>query len=214
MNTVVPGTQSPGWIVVVPVKGTPGAKSRLGGDDTDRAALARAIALDTVAAVVAADGVAHVIVVTSSGLAGELRALGADVVADPGGGLAAAIGHGLSVAGTGSPVAVLLGDLPGLQPFELAGALADAAGRARAMVPDADGVGTVLVTAGIGVAHRTAFGGASRVAHLEAGYAELVVAADSGLRRDVDTREQLAALGTRIGPRTAALSQVAATCGS
>ena len=206
MNTAVPGSQSPGWIVVVPVKGTPGAKSRLGGDAAERAALAQAIALDTVAAVVAADGVARVIVVTSSDLAGELRSLGADVVPDPGGGLTAAIGQGLLAAGTDAPVAVLLGDLPGLQPPELSAALADAGDLERAMVPDADGVGTVLVTAGVGVAHRAAFGGASRVAHLEAGYNELVVSADSGLRRDVDTREQLAALGSRAGPRTAALT--------
>lgn len=203
-----PSEPSSGWIVVVPVKGTPGAKSRLLGDVDDRAVLALAIALDTVAAVVAAHGVARVIVVTSPGVAPEFAALGAAISTDSGAGLAAAIAAGVSAAGSAAPVAVLLGDLPALQPSELARALSAATEFDRAMVPDADGVGTVLVTSMPGVVHHTAFGGSSRVAHLEAGYAELVVPADSGLRRDVDTRDQLAALGGRVGSRTAAALQL------
>ena len=68
------------WVVVVPVKGNPGAKSRL-GDRPDRAGLADAFALDTVAALLAARGVDRVLVVTGDGeLAGRLAALGADIV--------------------------------------------------------------------------------------------------------------------------------------
>ena len=48
------------WIVVLPVKQASRAKSRLGGG----AALARAIALDTIEAVAACEAVAKVVVVT------------------------------------------------------------------------------------------------------------------------------------------------------
>ena len=68
------------WVVVVPVKGNPGAKSRL-SDRPDRAGLADAFALDTVAALLAARGVDRVLVVTGDGeLASRLAALGADIV--------------------------------------------------------------------------------------------------------------------------------------
>ena len=54
------------WRVVVPVKGGPGAKSRLRAPDgVDRVVLARALALDTVTAAVEAVGPDHVVVVTS-----------------------------------------------------------------------------------------------------------------------------------------------------
>jgi 2-phospho-L-lactate guanylyltransferase len=186
------------WIVVVPVKGTPAAKSRLGASPR----LALAIALDTVAAAI---GAAPVVVVTPREARADFVALGAHTVDDDGGGLAAAIAAGVRAAGAGR-VAVLLGDLPALQIGELVAALDEAERLPLAFVPDADGIGTVLITALEGVAHRAAFGGASRAAHLAAGYVELEVDAGSGLRRDVDTREQLAALAaaSRLGARTTA----------
>jgi 2-phospho-L-lactate guanylyltransferase len=192
------------WTVVIPVKGTADAKSRLGAS----ASLAEAIALDTAAAVLAAMGSfgpdARVIVVTSAAAAPAFAALGASIVPDPGGGLNAAIARGIAAAGDG-PVAVLLGDVPALAPAELAAALSLADGHPLAMVADADGVGTVLTAALRGAAHAPAFGEGSRAAHLAAGYVELDIPLDSGLRRDVDTAEQLRALGSRLGPRTAAL---------
>jgi 2-phospho-L-lactate guanylyltransferase len=186
------------WTVVVPVKGTPAAKSRLGASSR----LALAIALDTVEAAI---GAARVVVVTPPAGFGPFTHLGAAVVADAAGGLAGAIGAGLGAVRAG-PVAVLLGDLPALTSAELAAALTEASRHPLAFVPDADGVGTVLLTALDGAAHRPAFGGASRAAHLAAGYVELDLSAASGLRRDVDTTAQLAALADegRLGPRTAA----------
>ena len=74
------------------------------------------------------------------------------------------------------------------------------------MVPDADGTGTTLVTAADGAVHSPAFGAGSRAAHLANGYVELEVGVASGLRTDVDTPEQLAALEGRLGPRTTALT--------
>lgn len=184
------------WTVVIPVKGTAGAKSRLGAAHE----LALAIALDTVAAASATS--ARVIVVTAADAA-PFEALGAEVIADSGGGLNAAARQGISHAR--GPVAVLLGDLPALQPAELEAALALAEAQELSMVADADTEGTALVAALRGASHSLAFGQGSRAAHLAAGYVELDVPAASGLRRDVDTAEQLTGLGDRVGPRTAAL---------
>jgi 2-phospho-L-lactate guanylyltransferase len=183
------------WTVVIPVKGTVSAKSRLGASPE----LALAIALDTVAAASAFS----VIVVTSARLAPRFEALGARVVLDEGHGLNAAVAQGIAAA-TG-PVAVLLGDVPALQPVELAAALELAVQHPNAFVADADGDGTVLITALDGADHRPAFGVHSRAAHVAAGYIELAIPLDSGLRRDVDTRAQLAALASRTGPRTRVL---------
>jgi 2-phospho-L-lactate guanylyltransferase len=196
----MPGGRMPdapvGWTVVIPVKGTGSAKSRLEAPFE----LAMAIALDTVEAAL---GVARVIVVTSAGVADGFAALGAEVVTDLGAGLAGAVASGIEAAGPG-PVAVLLGDLPALRSDELGAALEVAARHPLALVPDADGVGSVLITRMPGAVHAPAFGGASRSAHLRAGYTELVVAEASGLRRDVDTPAQLDALAGagRLGPRT------------
>ena len=193
----------------MPVKGTDGAKSRLGGDPGLRAELARAIALDTVEAALAAATVARVIVVTTAGAAEPFARLGAQIVVDESGaGLNAAIRLGLAAAAAGAScnVAVLLGDVPALQPHELDDALALALRHPTTIVPDADGIGSVLTTALAGHPHTPAFGGGSRAAHGERGYVELAVHADSGLRRDVDTLDQLRQLGAaRVGPRTAAL---------
>jgi 2-phospho-L-lactate guanylyltransferase len=185
------------FTVVVPVKGTPDAKSRLGG--AFQAELAQALALDTVTAALAA---APVVVVTSHSAAASFERLGARVVLDPGGGLQLAIAAGL--AAVLGPVAVLLGDLPSLAPEELAGALEAAARHPLSFVPDAEGTGTSMATM-LGRAE-TAFGSGSRAAHAALGYIELDLPVSSGLRRDVDTVEQLLALPVeRLGPRTAGL---------
>jgi len=197
------------WIVVVPVKGSADAKSRLGDGYPERADLALAIALDTVEAALAASAVAGVVVVTTAAVAGDFDDLDALVVIEePGAGLAGAIAAGIALASElGAPgrgTAVLLGDLPALVPAELDAALALAAAHDRALVPDADGTGSVLVTAADGATHATAFGPGSRAAHVAAGYVELDLPAGSGLRTDVDTRDRLAELEPRLGPRTRA----------
>ena len=197
------------WVVVIPVKGTDDAKSRF-GDSPRRAELALAIALDTVSAALAATTVIGVLVVTSTAAAASFDDLEALVVIEEQpSGLGAAIAGGIAVAAElGAPgrgIAVLLGDLPALTPRELDLALAAAAQHPLAMVADAAGAGTTLVTAADGEVHSTAFGADSRRAHLAAGYSELDVAAGSGLRIDVDTLDELRALAPRVGPRTAAL---------
>jgi 2-phospho-L-lactate guanylyltransferase len=184
------------WVIVIPVKGTTAAKSRMDA----MPGLALAIALDTVEAALA---VAEVVVVTSASAAEHFEALGARVAIDAGGGLNAAALQGLAVAGAQNH-AVLLGDLPALRSAELSGALKAAHAFPRALVPDAEGVGTVLITARSGAMHHPSFGEQSRAKHVEWGYVQLDVDPDSGLRRDADTRSHLQQLHARLGKRTRA----------
>lgn len=173
-------------------------KSRLGLTPD----VARAIALDTIAAAV--DTGSRVVVVTADTVtADEAVALGADVVLETApAGLAAAISLGLPDDG---PRAVLLGDLPALRSRDLAAALTDARGHPRAFVPDAEGTGSTLVTASAGLGLIHAFGPDSANRHRDAGLIELALPVDSSLRRDVDLAEHLAAARVAgLGPRTRA----------
>ncbi|GAB3126949.1 hypothetical protein GCM10027056_25410 [Glaciibacter psychrotolerans] len=68
---------------MVPVKGTPAAKSRLAAHP-ERIRLAEAFAIDTVSALLAAPSVARVCVVTADDeVAERMRALGAEIVREP-----------------------------------------------------------------------------------------------------------------------------------
>ena len=114
------------WIVVVPVKAAPAAKSRLA--HPDRIDLARAIALDTIAAAVAASVVAEVRVVTADAVvAREAARLGASVVDEESErgavGIDGALALAMAAVDTRMPRAALLGDLPALRPTDLADAL-------------------------------------------------------------------------------------------
>lgn len=197
MDDPVADAAAANWTVVIPVKGTSSAKSRLGGSPE----LATAIALDSVEAAL---GAATVVVVTSATAAAEFVQIGATVVVDAGAGLIAACRQGIVAAGAG-PVAVMLGDVPALTPAELVTALELASRHPRAFVADAENEGTVLIAAIDAAQHAPAFGPHSRAAHLAAGYVELDLPADWGLRRDVDIIEQLAAIPVgALGRRTAA----------
>lgn len=183
------------WTIVVPVKGTAAGKSRLGGYP----GLARAIALDTVAAALP---VGRLVVITSTVAAADFRALGAETVHDPGQGLSAAVLQGIEAAGPGR-VAVLQGDLPALTSAELEAALWLASAAELAFVADAAGTGTTLITALDPQRHRPAFGEGSRAAHAALGYVELYIDKTSGLRSDVDIWDDLERLEGRLGRRTA-----------
>lgn len=193
------------WDVVIPVKGGPGAKSRLGaGPD-----LALAMAQDCVSAALGAARTGQVVVVTGdaeTGAAlGRLQGRGrrARVVRQgvdrPG--LSAAIEAGSGVLG--ERCVVLLGDLPALRPGDLDAAL-EALTRpvdrdGAAFVPDAAGDGTVLLAARDRAHLVPRFGPASAAAHVGAG-ATPVVLVNPRLRADVDTpADLLAALDLGIG---------------
>jgi 2-phospho-L-lactate guanylyltransferase len=155
-----------------------------------------------------------VLVVTSDAKAvSRLAALGAIVVPDePDGGLNSALRHGAAVASDRWPdsgVAALAADLPALRPGELSRALRAAAAAAggAAFVPDAAGIGTTMYAVAPGVAFRPMFGGASRARHASAGAVELSLDGVPGLRRDVDTPEDLrVAVALGAGFRTAAVA--------
>jgi 2-phospho-L-lactate/phosphoenolpyruvate guanylyltransferase len=140
------------WRLIIPVKGQLTAKSRLHPPaGVARADLAHAFALDTITAAV--DGIppAHLVVVTSDEhTATFVRDQGGVVIADRGTGLNSAIHLGIGyverVLGPG-PTAVLLGDIPTLRPEDLITALLVCGTHPRALVPDASGTGTVLLSA-------------------------------------------------------------------
>jgi 2-phospho-L-lactate/phosphoenolpyruvate guanylyltransferase len=140
------------WRLIVPVKGQLAAKTRLHPPDgVARADLAHAFALDTITAVVACMQPDHLIAVTSDELTATfVQDQGGIVVADSGEGLNRAVRQGIEyvqrVLGPG-PTAVLLGDIPALRPEDLVDALAACSLHARALVPDASGTGTVLLSA-------------------------------------------------------------------
>jgi 2-phospho-L-lactate guanylyltransferase len=141
------------WRLVVPVKCQRTAKSRLHPPaGVARPDLAHAIALDTITAALAAIAPAHLVLVTSDEpTAAFVREQGGVVIPDPGQGLNAAIRAGIDFVdralGPG-PTAVLLGDIPALRPQDLVAALGECARHPRALVPDASGAGTVLLSAG------------------------------------------------------------------
>jgi 2-phospho-L-lactate/phosphoenolpyruvate guanylyltransferase len=186
------------WNVVLPVKSLADAKSRL--QTPNVADLALAFARDTVAAVQETSSVSQVVVVSSEPRLREVLA-GVQFVADPHGGLVAALFAGIAAVGAG-PTALLLADLPALRPADLDAALVEAAQFPLAMVADTDGAGTTLLTALDPARLVPRFGPGSRAAHESAGHQVLDAAA--GLHRDVDTTDDLAAaVRLGVGPATA-----------
>ncbi len=202
-----------GWVAIVPAKGAPKAKSRL--DHDNRAELAEAFALDTVAALLAAPAITDVYVVTGDEqLARHLASLGAHIVAEPipstgDDPLNAAIAAGIDAVRPAQPaanLAVFTGDLPSLTAADIELALALAAAHDLSMVPDADGSGTAVLLARAGTPLTPRFGPGSRAAHEQAGHHPLDIPASSSIRRDVDTVADLAeALHLGVGPHTSAL---------
>lgn len=189
---------------MVPVKRLSLAKSRLSAyGDERRQALALAFAADVV---MAARDVAQVLVVTDDEhAAAVLTALGARVVPDdPDAGLNPALEHGAELLRSDQPdlgVATLSADLPALRAADLAAVLALVPPGGRGFVSDVAGTGTTLLAAGRGAQLLPAYGAGSRTDHLRSGAVELVAAA--GLRRDVDTPDDLeAALALGLGHHT------------
>ena len=210
------------WSVIVPFKGTPGGKSRLSQyfGIPARRALALAFLQDTVRAVQAVPAVARILVVSNDpGLGSALAGFAGpatEVLADPGGGLNAAVSHGIHQARDIDPeafMAALTGDLAALQPADLSLAL-DAAvaqadrGRPLAVVADRDGTGTTMITAAPGVGVVPHFGIDSCALHEAAGHVLISLPTSSSLRLDIDSAEDLyraTALTPGAGPATRAV---------
>ena len=210
MTSATTAPAGPAWYLVVPVKGGATAKSRLHPPPgVGREDLALALATDCLTACCAGMPPAHVVVVTSDPRVAEVaHGLGAVVVADPGAGLNAAVragrDHALGTSRVG-PVAALLGDLPALRPDDLLTALAAAAAHPLAVVPDAAGEGTSLLTATNGGDLHPRFGTGSAAAHVTGGHVRLDLDLPR-LRTDVDDDSALTvAVGLGVGPATRAV---------
>ncbi len=205
-----PDQDGPGgvrWHLVLPVKDAALAKSRLDAPaPVRRSDLARAVAHDTVETACAALGADRVTVVTSDAPTREAAlALGARVVADPGQGLNAAVAAGWDdrpeAPGGRVGWAALLGDVPAARPADLREALERCAAYRTALVPDAEGTGTVLLASTV-APPTPRFGPGSALRH-EADGAQRLELDLPRLRRDVDVAADLrAALALGVGRRT------------
>jgi 2-phospho-L-lactate guanylyltransferase len=199
------------WAVLLAVKPLPLAKSRL--DRPDRSQLTLAMAADTAEAAARVAAVEVVVVVTDDPDARAMLEPVAVVVPDvPNAGLNPALVHAAAEAGRRWPhagVVVLAADLPALRPEALAAALERAGQYPRAVVADAVGTGTVLLSAAAGIVLKPSFGPDSRRRHLDTGATDLTDTLPpgeptDGLRHDVDTATDLeAAIRIGVGPRTA-----------
>ena len=197
------------WTLVVPVKRTAIAKSRLAAAyPQHRPELARAFAVDTTAAALASPLVRAVLVVTDDPVvAADVTAVGARVIPDlPATGLNEALLHGATVAAAEFPdngVAALSADLPALRPAELTAVLA-ACVAPRSFVIDLPGTGTTLLAATPGASLDPRFGVGSALAHQASGAVSIELTGIESVRRDVDTAADLAhAVQLGVGPATA-----------
>lgn len=205
---ILPGVAVSSWVVVLPVKRWTTAKSRLTANPVVRADLARAFALDVIAAARSTPGVAGVLVVAReptlavllSRMAlercegGPAELAEAVVVDDPGGNLDQSVLHGADQAArrwAGLGTAAVMSDLLALRSGHLASVLAAATVHDRSAVADAEGTGTTVLTAGAGNDIRPSFGAGSFARHRRLGAADLTAVAAPGVRRDVDLAAQL-----------------------
>lgn len=200
--------------LVVPVKTLDRAKTRLTsatGDPVTHAALALALAMDTVAAALRTEGVRRVVTVTSDpAVAAEMAALGVESVPEPvEAGLNAALRHGAAFLRSGR-VGALQADLPALRPSELAAAIRRSAGR-RAYCPDRQGTGTTLLLAAPGRDLDPRFGVGSALEHAASGAIALLGPWPS-LRCDVDTADDLrVATALGIGEHSSKITVISTT---
>lgn len=205
------------WTAIVPVKRLAVAKTRLHVPGVAREDLALAFALDTVTALVSADAVERVVVITNDDRARAAFAAQAipaiTTIPDaPDAGLNAALRHGADVARRDHAAAHLVAvsaDLPALTGPDV-DAVLKAADEVNGswFLGDISGIGTTMLGAPAGVALAPAFGARSRAAHARAGAREVITDARSA-RRDVDTAVDLwDARRLGLGPNATALLQL------
>ncbi len=197
--------------LVIAVKRLNAAKTRLAPvfSAATREAVVLAMLIDTITAASAVPAVRAITVVTPDEVAADaVRGLGAQVLADPtpaghDNPLNNAIAAAEEAVRDDTPnIVVLQGDLPALQPQELAEAIAAARAYPRSFVGDRHGTGTAALFA-FGVAVDPKFGADSAERHRHSGAIELT-GAWPGLRCDIDTPEDLlAARRLGVGAATA-----------
>jgi 2-phospho-L-lactate guanylyltransferase len=196
--------------LVIAVKRLTAAKTRLAPvfSAATREGVVLAMMVDTIKAALAVPALKVVTVVTPDQVAAEAALeLGAHVLSDPTpDGHRNPLNNAISAAETvireSLPnIAVLQGDLPALQPQELAEAIAAARGYSRSFVGDRHGTGTSALFA-FGVPLEPEFGPDSARRHQHSGAIELT-GAWPGLRCDIDTPDDLlVARRLGVGPAT------------
>ena len=184
--------------VVVPFAGSEG-KTRLDAPRRTRRDLSLAMLADVLAAALA---VGRTLVVTADeGGAAVSRELGAELVADPGGGQGAAVQAALD--GLDGPVLVVNADLPCIVPDDLRALAAAIPAGGLALVEAIDGTTNALGLSSRAL-FRPAYGpdSARRCLALAADSVSVVV---PRIADDVDTTADLERLQLRCGPRTQAV---------
>jgi 2-phospho-L-lactate guanylyltransferase len=188
-----------GVSLVVLAKETGSAKTRLQLPREEARELALRLAATTVRAGLAARTVDAVLVVTSDRhIASDARGAGAEVVPEPrplGMNRAADLGRQHALASKPlSPVAVVVADLPGLDPGDLDTVVGEFFRTGKPLfVPDHQGTGTTFLVHGPAIPLGLAFGLHSAVMHQRLGY-RLALSGPPTLRRDLDTAEDLMSL--------------------
>lgn len=197
--------------LVIAVKRLTAAKTRLAPvlSAATRENVVLAMLVDTITAATAVPALRSVLVVTpDEDAAAAARSLGARTLLDP---TPADHPDPLNNALTAAEalarrecanVVALQGDLPALQPHELADAIMAARAHRRSFVTDRHGTGTAALFS-FGVPLDPHFGTDSAQRHRRSGAVELT-GAWPGLRSDIDTPDDLDfARGLGVGPATA-----------
>jgi 2-phospho-L-lactate guanylyltransferase len=192
------------WSALIPQKSLATAKGRICLPPEQRRAVATAMLRDTIAAVAATAGVREVIVLWDDD---EDRRLlpGVSSLSVQGLGLNASLDRGAAEARSrqGRDVVVVPGDLPALDPFELAACLDGASRFPRAYLQDIGSAGTTILTAIQGLPLLPAYGEGSAARHAATGAHRLSLTDSDTLRTDVDDLDSLAdALALGCGHHT------------
>ena len=184
--------------LVIAVKRLTAAKTRLAPvfSAATRESVVLAMLIDTINAASAVPALSAITVVTPDEFAADAaRQLGARVLADPTpDGHRDPLNNAIAAAEASmreetSNIVALQGDLPALQPQELAEAIVAARGYPRSFVGDRHGTGTSALFA-FGVRLEPQFGADSAERHRHSGAIELT-GAWPGLRCDIDTPDDL-----------------------
>lgn len=200
--------------LVIAVKRLAAAKTRLAPvfSAATREAVVLAMMVDTIRAALAVPALHSVTVVTPDQVAADTaRQLGAQALTDPtpdghGDPLNNAIAAAEVVVRESTPnIIALQGDLPALQPQELAEAIAAARSYPRSFVGDRHGTGTSALFA-FDVPLEPRFGPDSARRHQHSGAIELT-GAWPGLRCDIDTPDDLM-VARRLGVGSATVQAI------
>lgn len=198
------------WSVVLPVKPFGIAKSRMHCEDSERADLARAMALDVLDVLIGSTKVRSILVVTADAeMTSRARSVGATVLQDRPFLWSDPLNQGVTQAarwlGNHRPddgVAIVLSDLAALQREELDDVLSAAQDHDKGFVPNVRGSGSTILTARDGRFLSSAYGDGSALAHSRLGHRRLM-GAPRGAMLDLDTLHDLRTAMPDLGARTA-----------